>query len=213
MGNQLDRCLTFPAGERAQTREEVLIGKGGGGGEDVRVHAPVYHGLFRDRRAFHTAQVRRSRARSAARAIATGWLAWEARTSPQPLPRPRRARRQIAIRYSRVRTKDRPKMIPVWTQLQRRGNRTATPRQSVPPRRRRGRAAAAATRSPAVFRATPRSAEAPDGARCAAGRRGRRGTASPRRRDGPGAGTRRAGRSRSRTAARGPGCRPGWRAR
>ena len=38
MGDELDRRLTLLAGERAQTGEEVLIGEGGCGGEDVDLH-------------------------------------------------------------------------------------------------------------------------------------------------------------------------------
>ena len=46
VGHELGRGLSLPAGEHADTREKIVIGKAGRESEHVRIHDSVYHGDF-----------------------------------------------------------------------------------------------------------------------------------------------------------------------
>src|SRR5204863_5392180 len=65
--DQLDRGLAFPAGEGAESGEEVVVGKGGGGREDVGLHGRgVSRAFSRSGGAAETILERRSRTAAAA---------------------------------------------------------------------------------------------------------------------------------------------------
>src|SRR5438445_9759181 len=68
VGQELGERFALAAGERAEPGEEVLIGEGGGGRKDVRIHAPgVSRPFSESARASRTPPQRRSWTRSAAR--------------------------------------------------------------------------------------------------------------------------------------------------
>jgi hypothetical protein len=84
VGQELGERVALAAGERAQADEEVVIGEGGGGGEDVRVHAPGVSRPFSESGwASRTARERRSSARSTARGGRDSLAAWRSRPAVQ----------------------------------------------------------------------------------------------------------------------------------
>jgi hypothetical protein len=81
---ELGERSALAAGQRAEAGEEVLIGEGGGGGEDIRIHdRGVSRPFSASGRASRTAQERRSSARSAARGDRDSLAAWRNRPAVQ----------------------------------------------------------------------------------------------------------------------------------